>query len=132
MSHFFEIFRLVLNSSAKYTRYFKNGFLKNVFTCAFYYLAISCFGHFLTRKTSNRKYTFDFRGDRVLVVSIPCQNTPLQGKEVVMELLYVVDYISVLLCDKKTKKKISNKIFTLQRSEPPSYIVYAFHFPTRA
>lgn len=50
MSHFFEIFRLVLNSSAYNTRDFKNGFLKIVFTCAFYYIAISCFWAFLTRK----------------------------------------------------------------------------------
>lgn len=130
MSHFFEIFRLVLNSSAYNTRDFKNGFLKIVFTCAFYYIAISCMGPFWLENIKSKVYIW-FQGNRVLVVSNPCQNTLLQCKEVVNELLRVLDNISVL-CDKKTKKKITNKIFTLQRPEPPSYIYNAFHFPTRA
>lgn len=33
------------------------------------------------------------------------QTSPLQCKEVVTELLYVVDYILMLLCDKKPKKE---------------------------
>lgn len=33
------------------------------------------------------------------------QTSPLQCKEVVTELLYVVDYILMLLCDKKQKKE---------------------------
>lgn len=109
----------------------KMGSLKLYLHVHFIILQSHVFGPFWLENIKSKVYIW-FQGNRVLVVSNPCQNTLLQGKEVVNELLRVLDNISVLLCDKKTKKKITNKIFTLQRPEPPSYICYAFLFPTRA